>query len=169
MRLGWFFSAALLTAAPLTTLGAVPERDGPYLGIQPGTRDVAPGKVRIQRRGGRAVMTWVGFQMLGTGGGRVFIQTNKPAQYTVVPSAPDEVVLDFEHTRLHRKNDGRKLDTTFFPSAVDWIDADRRGHTTRVTIHLRERVAYDLRQEGKYLFLDFRPTLAATEAATPTP
>ncbi len=157
MRISWFVSTALLMAAPFTTQGAVPERDGPYLGVQPGSRDVAPGKVSVHRRSTKTV-TWVGFQMLGTGGGRVFIQTNHPAQYTIIPGGPDEVILDFENARLHRRNDGRKLETAFFPSAVDWIDADRRGRNTRVTIHLRERVSYDLRQEGKYVFLDFQAT-----------
>ncbi len=132
-------------------------RTGPYLGVQPGTLDVAPNKKRAKDRRGYRQVTWVGFQMVGQGG-RVFVQTTSPPVYTLVPGKPNEVIIDLADARLHRRNDGRKLETGFFPTAVAWVDAEqRRGNTVRVTIKLREVVGYDLRQEGNYLFFDFRP------------
>jgi hypothetical protein len=153
-------SALALIAAPLDSGAAEPgkaeARNGPYLGVQPGLRDTAPGKVDVKSRGALRVATWVGFQMQG-GGGRVFVQTTEPAVYNLLPSAADEVVLELTDTRLQSRNDGRRLETTYFPTAVSWVDAEQKKSTTTVTIKLREIVGYDLRQEGNYLILDFRP------------
>lgn len=149
---------ALTTAAHAARRGEskVAERNGPYLGIQPGVRDAAPGKVDVKSRGAVRVVTWVGFQMQGPGG-RVFLQTTEPAVYNLIPSAADEVVLELTDTRLQSFNDGRKLETGYFPTAVAWVDADQLKSTLRLTVKLREIVGYDLRQEGNYLILDFRP------------
>lgn len=141
-------------------------RTGPYLGVQPGQKDVAPGKTSLNSKGGVRLLTWVGFQMVGDGG-RVFIQTNEPPVYEVVPGRPDEVVIELPSTRLHRRNDGRPLKTGYFPTAVLEVDANRmKRDRTKVTIRLREKVGYDLRQEGNYLILDFRPP---TKAIAPPP
>ena len=138
---------------------------GPYLGVQPGAQDQAPGKDQIRSRGALRYVTWVGFQMAGQGG-RVFIQSTEPAVYDMVPGNPDEVIIELTDTRLHSKNDARLLDTAWFPTAVLSVKAiQRTKSTTRVTIKLREIVGYDLRQEGNYIFLDFRPPQGAQ--ATP--
>ncbi len=133
------------------------ERTGPYLGVAPGARDNAPGKQKVRSRGAIRYVTWVGFQMTGAGG-RVFIQSSEPPVYNLVPGANDEVVIVVVDSRLHSYNDGRALETGWFPTAVLSVDADQmRNNITRVTIKLREIVGYDLRQEGNYLILDFRP------------
>lgn len=153
-------SALALMAVPATSQAAEPgqaeARNGPYLGVQPGLRDTAPGKVDVKSRGAVRVATWVGFQMQG-GGGRVFVQTTEPAVYNLVPAAADEVVIELTDTRLQSQNDGRRLETTYFPTAVAWVDAEQKKSMVTVTIKLREIVGYDLRQEGNYLILDFRP------------
>ena len=64
-------------------------RTGPYLGVQPGETDTAPGKVRLTSKGGMRLLSWVGFQMIGAGG-RVFIQTNEAPVYEIVPSGPSK-------------------------------------------------------------------------------
>ena len=152
---------AVLIAAPLhaerpSDKIQVP-RTGPYLGVQPGMVDRAPGKTKLRSRGAIKLVSWVGFQMT-TPGGRVFIQSTESPQYDIVPSAADEVVIELINSRLHSRNESRPLDTTYFPTVVESVTAkQRRGNKTRVTIKLREGVGYDLRQEGNYLFLDFRP------------
>ncbi|MCA9541741.1 MAG: AMIN domain-containing protein [Myxococcales bacterium] len=147
-------------------------RTGPYLGVQPGAKDVAPGKATVRSRGAIRVVTWVGFQMAGQGG-RVFIQGTEPPEYDIVAGEPDEVVIELRSSRLHSTNDGRKLDTGWFPTAVLWVQARQlKGNVVRVTIKMRETVGYDLRQEGNYLFLDFRPPtgpIVAPKLPTPTP
>ena len=88
-----------------------------------------------------------------TPGGRVYSVTSP--QYRAYA---DEVVIELTNSRLHSRNESRPLDTTYFPTVVESVTAkQRRGNKTRVTIKLREVVGYDLRQEGNYLFLDFRP------------
>ncbi len=135
---------------------AAAERTGPYLGVQPGVKDSAPGKADVRARGALRLMTWVGFQMQGVGG-RVFVQTTEPAVYSLVPSLADEIVLEFTDTRLQSGNDARALETGFFPTAVMSVKASQARNITRVVIKLREVVGYDLRQDGNYLMLDFRP------------
>jgi hypothetical protein len=147
-------------------------RLGPYLGVQPGAQDQAPGKAQVRSRGAVRLVTWVGFQMSGQGG-RVFIQSTEPATYDIVPGNPDEVIIELSDTKLHSTNDGRLLDTAWFPTAVLSVKAvQKKKAMTRVTIKLREVVGYDLRQEGNYIFLDFRPpqgNLATPKIKTPTP
>ena len=139
------------------------KRSGPYLGVQPGMKDLAPGKSAVKSKGAIRFVTWVGFQMAGQGG-RVFIQSTEPPEYTIVPGEADEVVLELQNSRLHSKNDGRPLDTGWFPTAVRSVDAKGlKGNKVEVRIKLREVVGYDLRQEGNYLFLDFRPPTSPIE------
>jgi hypothetical protein len=144
-------------------------RTGPYLGVQPGANDLAPGKTEVRSRGAIQIVTWVGFQMI-TQGGRVFIQSTEPPRYDVVPSDPKSVVIEFTNSRLHSKNESRPLDTTWFPTAVESVTAKQhRGNKTRVTIKLRQIVGYDLRQQGNYLFLDFRPPTKPITVTKPNP
>lgn len=136
---------------------AADRRSGPYLGVQPGMKDLAPGKASVKSQGAIRYVTWVGFQMAGQGG-RVFVQSTEPPEYTIVPGEPNEVILELQDSRLHSQNDGRPLDTGWFPTAVRRVDATRlKGNKVQVRVELREVVGYDLRQEGNYLFLDFRP------------
>ncbi|MFN3201791.1 MAG: AMIN domain-containing protein [Bradymonadia bacterium] len=147
----------------------------PYRGINPGVTDTVYGKTnRTTRR--TTLVTWVGFRMEGDQG-RVFIQTNQPSQYTLAPGARDEVIVDLENSRLQSRNDGRSLDTSAFPTSVLSVKARQVSRrTTRVTIKLRTPGPYDMRQQGNYLFLDFRPpallggestTLRTPQPATP--
>ena len=84
-----------LTSAQKAT--DVPTRTGPYLGVQPGAQDQAPGKTAVRSRGAVKVITWVGFQMSGQGG-RVFVQSTEPPEYNIVPGATDEVILEFPNS-----------------------------------------------------------------------
>lgn len=171
-------AAHAVTAQGARADGAPPPaaatRSGPYLGVQPGLKDVAPGKENVKARGALRVLTWVGFQMQGPGG-RVFIQTSEPAVYSIVASDPNEVVLEFPDTRVQSSNDARALDTTWFPTAVASVEARAAKGLARVVVRLRDVVGYDLRQEGNYLYLDFRPptstggAAAMPSASTPTP
>ena len=133
------------------------DRKGPYLGVQPGTQDLAPNTSSLRSRGAIRLITWVGFQMRGQGG-RVFIQGTEPPVYELIPGNPDEIVIAMPNSRLHSKNNRRSLDTGWFPTAVLNVKATQeKNNLTKVTIKLREVVGYDLRQEGNYIFLDFRP------------
>ena len=106
--------AFVLVSLSLVTMAfaepTVPQRSGPYLGVQPGMRDVAPNtKLRGANKRDNA-LTWVGFDMTAPGG-RVFLQTSSPAKYQVLPTAEDEVVIQIKNCALNWKNDGHHLDT----------------------------------------------------------
>ncbi len=163
MRALAILGMAMLMASPVSAktskkkVDPALKRTGPYLGVQPGQKDKAPGKTRLRSRGTIRYITWVGFQMIGQGG-RVFIQSTEPPIYNLVPGAEDEVIIELADSRMHSQNDKRPLETGWFPSAVLHVEAKQhKRNLTRVRIKLREVVGYDLRQEGNYLFLDFRP------------
>ncbi len=149
----------LLILFPLTVSAEGEEgiqRSGPYYGVQPGTQELAPNKSALRSRGVIRIISWVGFQMQGQGG-RVFVQSTEPPEFELLGTEPDLIVVDFPNTRLHSKNDGHRLETGWFPTAVLWVEAKQlKKNVTRVFIKLREVVAYDVRQEDNYLFLDFR-------------
>jgi hypothetical protein len=148
MIISAFFSVAM--AQP-----KVPARTGPYLGIQPGLRDVAPNtELRIKERSGNA-LTWIGFDM-SSPGGRVFIQTAETGQYEVIPTEDNEVLIKLKHCTLNWKNDGHHLDTSWFPTAVKHVQAKAQGKSgVLIRIQLKSSGNYDLRQEGNYIFVDF--------------
>ena len=175
MRLSLFLAMVCIPLPSLAQQGEAQDtiqRSGPYYGVQPGTQELAPNKSALRSRGAIRIISWVGFQMLGQGG-RVFVQSTEPPEFELLGTEPDLIVVDFPNSRLHSKNDGHRLETGWFPSAVLWVEAkQRRNNVTRVFIKLREVVGYDVRQEGNYVFLDFRPPkgpISAPEVAPAEP
>lgn len=133
----------------------VPARTGPYLGIQPGLRDVAPNTKLRSTTEAENALTWIGFDM-SSPGGRVFIQTAQTSQYEVMPTEDNEVVIELKNCALNWKNDGHHLDTSWFPSAVKHVQAKALGKSgVLIRIQLKGSGNYDLRQEGNYIFVDF--------------
>ena len=163
--LGLFSSAQ----AEENTSPPVVKRVGPYLGVAPGSNDLAPNKADLRSVGTTRLISWVGFQMTGPGG-RVFIQSTEPVEFDIVSTGEGEIVVDLTNSHLHSSNDGRRLDTGWFPTAVLWVEAKQRvDQITRVTIRLREEVGYDVRQQGNYLFFDFRAPQKPVTAPVPAP
>ncbi len=133
----------------------VPVRTGPYLGIQPGLRDIAPNTELRGSTDSDNALTWVGFDM-SSPGGRVFIQTGQTSQYEVIPTEDDEVLIELKNCTLNWKNDGHHLDTSWFPTSVKQVQAKAKGKSdVLIRIQLKGSGNYDLRQEGNYIFVDF--------------
>ncbi|QSQ27753.1 AMIN domain-containing protein [Pyxidicoccus parkwayensis] len=109
------------------------------------------GEVSVSSR--RKTMTLVGFQQQ-SGASRVFIRTNEPVRYTASEDGRS-VVVELENTRIDLSNNTRPLDTSFFSSPVTRVEADSAGRGVRVTINLRQQVAFQARQEGNVISLDF--------------
>ena len=146
---------ALISLSIATAEPKVPARTGPYLGIQPGLRDVAPNTELRGTSESTNALTWVGFDM-SSPGGRVFIQTAQTSQYEVLPTADDEVIIELKNCALNWKNDGHHLDTSWFPTAVKQVQAKAKGKASvLIRIQLKASGNYDLRQEGNYIFVDF--------------
>lgn len=135
----------------------VPQRSGPYLGVQPGMRDAAPNTELRGPSMNDNSLTWVGFDMTAPGG-RVFLQTIDPAEYQVIPTSEDIVIIKLKNCGLNWKNDGHHLDTSWFAeSTVKSVQARpaKNGSDLIVRIKLKKNGVYDLRQEGSYLYIEF--------------
>ena len=166
----FFMILGLCVSAKAEENSAIPvvKRVGPYLGVAPGSNDLAPNKADLRSVGTTRLISWVGFQMAGPGG-RVFIQSTEPLEFDIVSTGEGKIVIDLANSFLHSSNDGRRLETGWFPTAVLWVEAKQHSEqVTRVTIRLREEVGYDVRQQGNYLFFDFRAPQGPVTTPAPT-
>jgi hypothetical protein len=110
----------------------------------------------------------IGFRQM-PGASRVFVRTSVTPRFTVQDVGENTIRVEFENTRVARRNDTRFLDTSFFRSAVELITPSRRGSSYVVDIKLRERVPYQQRIEGDMLALDFERPAAPSAAPAPSP
>jgi hypothetical protein len=125
-----------------------------------------PADDRLEARAPAAQLREIGFKQL-PGVSRVFVRTSVTPRFNIQDVGQDTIRIEFENTRVVRRNDTRFLDTSFFSSAVAMITPSKRGTTYVVDIKLRERVPYQQRIEGDMLAIDFeRP---AAGAAAPSP
>jgi hypothetical protein len=124
---------------------------------------------RLEAGAPAAQLREVGFQNM-PGVSRVFVRTSVTPRFVVQDLGEDTVRIEFENTRVVRRNDTNHLDTSFFPSAVAMITPSRRGTSLVVDIKLRQRVPYQQRIEGDMLAIDFeRPAGAASPAPAAEP
>jgi hypothetical protein len=141
---------------------AQPEVERPaevaYAQVSPGLAE------RLEAGAPAAQLREIGFQNM-PGVSRVFVRTSVTPRFVVQDLGEDTVRIEFENTRVTRRNDTNHLDTSFFPSAVAMITPSRRGTSFVVDIKLRQRVPYQQRIEGDMLAIDFeRPAAAAAPA-----
>jgi hypothetical protein len=111
----------------------------------------------------------IGFrQMPGTS--RVFVRTDVTPRFTVQDVGENVVRVEFENTRVARRNDTRFMDTSFFPSAVAMITPSRQGDSYVVEIKLKQRVPYQQKVEADTFSIDFeRPAAPAAPASAGEP
>jgi hypothetical protein len=141
------------TAAPLV-VGA----PGEYKGVRPGKVALPPNPPKAT---GQPFLTWSGFMMTGHGS-RVFLQFTQPVQYTVTDGAK-EVVVTVKGARIHKRNNGRMVNTRYFATPVAKVQARQHGKDVRVTIALRKAAKPEHKLEAgeqgyQFLMLDFPPT-----------
>ncbi len=102
----------------------------------------------------RKTLTLVGFQQQA-GASRVFVRTNEPVSYSVGDQGRT-VVLELENTRVDTSNNTLPLDTSYFASPVLRVDPSASGRDVRITIQLRQATAFQTRQDGNVISLDFQ-------------
>jgi colicin import membrane protein len=108
----------------------------------------------------------IGFKQL-PGTTRVYVRTDVTPRFTIQDVGEDIVRVEFENTRVARRNDTRFMDTSFFQSAVALITPSKKGDSYVVDIKLKQRVPYQQKVEGDLLAIDFeRPPGAAAPAGT---
>jgi hypothetical protein len=105
----------------------------------------------------RKTMTFVGFERAASAS-RVYVKTNEPVRYSVLQGDAKTVILELENTRIALYNNRRPLDTSFFDTAVAMVaPAPAGGRSVRVEIKLKEAVAFQARQEGNVVSVEFSP------------
>ena len=103
-------------------------------------------------------LTWVGFQQLKDAS-RVFVRTNEAVRYKVSWKSPTELLVEFFNTKVLVRNNLRFLDTQFFDSPVLLIKPfviEAVSPTTRITITVRHKCPFQVKQEDNLIFIDFR-------------
>ncbi|MBI5478224.1 MAG: hypothetical protein HY906_05170 [Deltaproteobacteria bacterium] len=139
---------------------------GEYHGVRPGKVALPPNPPKAT---GRPFLTWSGFMMTDHGS-RVFLQFTQAVQYTVSDGAR-EVVVTVKGARIHKRNNGRMVNTRYFATPVARVQAKQQGKDVRVTITLRKAARAEHKLEAgeqgyQFLMLDFPPT-GETPASRP--
>jgi colicin import membrane protein len=106
----------------------------------------------------------VGFKQLPEAS-RVFIRTSDTPRFTISEAVEGVVRVEFPNTRVPLRNDLNRLDTSFFPTAVEMVTPSRVGNSYVLEIRLRERVAWSQRVDGDTLSIDFERPATLRPAA----
>ena len=106
-------------------------------------------------RPGQRNVSLVGFRPNGRGA-RVFIQMDGASDYEVQEGDARTVVLVLRGTRISSRNNARFLDTSFFDTPVQLVNPTEVGDEVHVTVQLKRPVAYQVRQGGDALVIEFQ-------------
>ncbi|MEE2902840.1 MAG: AMIN domain-containing protein [Myxococcota bacterium] len=103
---------------------------------------------------GRRVMKYIGFRQKAKVS-EVFIRCDGKAKFQVVETQPTRIVVQLKNTTIRLKNNQRALDTSFFPTAVQRVQAKSDSKGTRVEIALSKTVPYEVKRVGSTIKLLF--------------
>ena len=103
---------------------------------------------------GRRVMKYIGFRQKAKVS-EVFIRCDGKAKFQVVETRSTRIVVQLENTTIRLKNNQRALDTSFFPTAVQRVQAKSDSKGTRVEIALSKPVPYEVKRVGSTIKLLF--------------
>jgi hypothetical protein len=142
------YAAAGQNIATKQATAAPDARDSVYEGVTP--TGVNPPAVNIPAGSKPPQVTWPGFEMLATGGSRVFLQLTGRVE-TELRTGPDRVVLVLKNARIAGRNNKRPLETSFFSTPVNRAWLQQRGVDAELTIELR---------------VSSQPSISAAQAAT---
>jgi hypothetical protein len=168
--IGTFVLAA--PAAAQIQVGGPPPAGHPlgvYAGVEPGEAVAPPALRRLARlqQRGATIVTWPGFQPLGDGSTRFFVQTTA----AVAPELRLErgrVVILFRNTTIHVRNSGRWLETRFFNTPVARARLERRRRDMALVLYMRAaatpRVSTAANGPFHYTYVDFDAGVYAAPA-----
>lgn len=135
--------SAFLVWVPLWTAGTVSAQG--YAGVVPGTEAV-PENIAA-RPGAQAMVTWPGFQMLESGGSRVFFQTSAPVQPELSRQGSSWLIT-LKGVTLPAGNARLPLDTHYFNTPVQSVRAKAvSSRSVVVTLEMRGEEKPSLRTE----------------------
>ncbi|MEW5743255.1 MAG: AMIN domain-containing protein, partial [Myxococcota bacterium] len=114
-----------------------------------------PSPAELIASGARARVTFVGFKQ-DDGVGKIFLRTTSAVRYSVGEDEDRQVVVTLERTEIDLPNNERILDASFFDTAVALVKPEEiSDERVRVTISLKQAVAYRASQQGNELVLEF--------------
>jgi chemotaxis protein histidine kinase CheA len=114
-----------------------------------------PSPAELAASGRKARVTFVGFKQ-HDGVGKIFLRTTSAVRYSVGENDARQVVVTLEKTEIDLPNNERILDTSFFDTAVSLVKPEALDdERVRVTISLKQAVAYRASQQGNELVLEF--------------
>ena len=116
-----------------------------YEGVVPGS-DTIPDRIAAAPGQG-SLVTWPGFQMLSTGGSRVFVQTTVEVVPELKRDAGDDWQLVLPNMALPPGNARLSLETQFFNTPVRSVRATARGGSVVVVLAMRAKLKPILRTE----------------------
>ncbi|MEW6430077.1 MAG: AMIN domain-containing protein, partial [Myxococcota bacterium] len=116
---------------------------------------LTPSPAELAASGRKARVTFVGFKQTD-GVGKIFLRTTSAVRYSVGEDEDRKVVVTLERTEIDLPNNERILDTSFFDTAVSLVKPEAiSDERVRVTISLKQAVAYRASQQGNELVLEF--------------
>ena len=165
-----------------------PRKEGEYQGVKPGESEAKPKSSR------RPTVTWVGFQARADGTSRVFMQLNREVEYEQTLDDKGALHVTVVGARFGSRNARRRIDTTFFDSAMASMSSRRarrsrarKGRAAqkaglRFSVRFKtpadaQQAQISLQKESDgyhYLYLDFTPakerpdTSAGADESRPT-
>jgi len=137
---------------------------GEYWGVVPGSTRPAPGSPKA-KPGGLQIFAWIGFQLLDSGGSRIYVVTTNPVPHEIVETSSDKIVIELSNLKVLLRNHLRFIDTAYFSTYVKKIDTARaKKNKVRVTIWLRSPITPTVERVGDFLFVEFpAPSFATGE------
>jgi len=157
-------TTGVATSAIRLGAGSVEPHPGEYWGVVPGSTRPAPGSPTA-KPGGVQKLAWIGFQMMDSGGSRVYLVTTNPVTHVIKDTTESKIIIEVSKTRAMLRNHLRDIDTTFFHSYVSRIKAKAMpGARIRLEIKLRAPVMPTVERVGDFLFLEFPPPAFSTDS-----
>ncbi len=111
---------------------------------------------QLRGAGARLHVRELGFRQL-EGMSRVFVRLSGPPRFSIGEPSEDVVRIELPNTDVQRRNDARRLDTSFFPGAVATVTPRQHGTSVVIEVALKARVRYRQGVDGDTLYVDFDP------------
>ena len=111
---------------------------------------------QLRGAGARLHVRELGFRQL-EGMSRVFVRLSGPPRFSIGEPSEDVVRIELPNTDVQRRNDARRLDTSFFPGAVATVTPRQHGMSVVIEVALKARVRYRQGVDGDTLYVDFDP------------
>ncbi len=162
----------------IVSLGSIPQPSEPQIYVQekPGKEAAAAASKALTeslpKPGRPGTLTGINFKQMDNKSRIILSLSTEDAQFE--SSAPSENVISIDvKNAFAPKQLLRRLDTSAFESAVNYIDLKNvkvgKVNDIRVSVRLREQTSYETSREGKEIFIDIKEKPKKIEAKVESP